>query len=254
MAAHLTMKVIVENLAIEYSDQGQGPVMLMLHGWAAARHYFDGVYENLSGLRIVRLDLPGFGDSEKPRAAWTNEDYARFVAAFCEKLRIKPDYMLGHSLGGRILTKGVSIGVLHPKKLVLISSAGVAKRNTPRNRLYAALAKTGKTLLKPLPKKVYEKLRHVLYDFTGSDYLSVRDMEKTFVKVVGEDLSADAAKITTPTLLIWGDRDAVTPLAEGEKLNALIRGSQLEIVEGADHFVHLQEPEDVARRIEKFLI
>ena len=85
------MKVIVDGLATEYQDEGHGPVILMLHGWGNTYHVFDAIVPALAKIRrVVRLDLPGFGATERPAEAWYVEDYARFVGAFCAKLKIDP--------------------------------------------------------------------------------------------------------------------------------------------------------------------
>src|ERR1043166_6772182 len=100
------MKVIVKGIATEYRDEGSGPIILMLHGWGDSLHSFDMLAQRLDpDCRILRLDLPGFGQSETPRGAWTLADYAEFVKAFCEKIGLVPDFLVGHSMGGRIIIK-----------------------------------------------------------------------------------------------------------------------------------------------------
>ncbi len=122
------MKAIVEGLATEYTDEGHGQVVLMLHGWGDNLHTFDPLLQFILKYRVVRLDLPGFGNSEKPQDVWGVQEYANFVRAFCAKLDIVPEAILGHSFGGRIILKGVGTGVLSPQKIILIASAGIAKR------------------------------------------------------------------------------------------------------------------------------
>ncbi|MEK7132609.1 MAG: alpha/beta hydrolase [Patescibacteria group bacterium] len=247
------MKVIVNGLAIEYESQGEGRVILMLHGWGNTMHYFDALCSEIKGFQIVRLDLPGFGGSETPQKPWTVEVYARFVARFCEKLHIEPALIIGHSFGGRITAKGVSQKILNPQKIVLIASAGVAHRRTARNIGYTIIAKVGKLLLAPFPKGAYNRFRYALYRSTGSDYLTVGSMSETFLHMIREDLSNAAAAIKTPTLLIWGEDDAVTPVTEGKKLNALIPNSRLYVVPSAGHFVHKEKPKEVAELIRGFI-
>src|ERR1700684_4042346 len=121
------MKVIVDNLAVEYSDEGQGLPLVMLHGWMDSLQTFDAITKFLSTkYRIVRLDLPGFGASELPSKPWFVGGYATFVADFCKKLNIEPVAFVGHSLGGRIILKGLAEHSLSAQKAVLIASAGVA--------------------------------------------------------------------------------------------------------------------------------
>src|SRR4051812_20826260 len=97
----IIMKVIVEGLATEYLDEGEGQTILMLHGWSDTIHTFDPILRHITKYRIIRVDLPGFGGSERPTSTWGVEEYARFVLAFCKKLECEPDVIMGHSFGGR---------------------------------------------------------------------------------------------------------------------------------------------------------
>jgi pimeloyl-ACP methyl ester carboxylesterase len=248
------VKVIVQDIATNYEDEGQGPVLLLLHGWGNTLNYYDSLCSELKEFRVVRLDLPGFGSSEIPRSAWNVEMYARFVAQFCEKLHLEPKAMIGHSFGGRIITKGVGQKILHPEKIILIASAGVADRQTLRNALYAGIAKMGKVILAPLPTSLYQRAREKLYAQTGSDYLTTGTMSETFLLTIREDLSVDATAITIPVLLVWGLNDLVTPLQEGKRLNTLIRNSKLCVISNAGHFVHQEKPAEVAQLIKDFLV
>lgn len=247
------MKAVVQDLVVEYTEEGEGPMMLMLHGWGNTMHYFQELNRELPGFRKVMLNLPGFGGSERPRTPWTVEMYARFVKDFCSKLDIQPDILVGHSFGGRIITKGIARNILSAEKLVLVGSAGVARRKTVRNLLYAAFAKIGRVVLYPFPSSVYDKMRALIYAKSGSDYLTMRDMSDTFLLMIREDLSADASQIHTPTLLVWGEGDVVTPVSEGKRLNRLIQDSKLVVIPGAGHFVHREKPVEVAAALRAFL-
>lgn len=249
------MQTIVDGLAIRYADEGKGPLILFLHGWKDSLHTFDSIAPALSSsFRVVRLDLPGFGESEMPAFPWKLDNYVLFVNDFLSKLNIKPDIIVGHSLGGRILIKGVSTKELYPKKIVLISSAGIAKRRTMRNLVLTALAKIAKaaTLLPPLCFWRTE-LRRTLYTWIGSDYFAAGAMRRTFLNIIGEDLRSFASAITMPTLLIWGSEDKTTPLSDGERLSKIIKGSRLRIIPGAGHFVHRERSAEVIHIIREFI-
>ena len=250
------MTVIVNNLAINYTDEGHGPVVLLLHGWGDSSDSFTPLTHQLVGwgYRVVRVDLPGFGGSQLPLAAWGVGDYAMFVADFLAKLRLKAAVMIGHSLGGRILLKGVGEGTLHADKLVLLASAGLYKGNSARNLAYRVVAKVGKvaTALPPMrPLRI--SLRQKLYRRAGSDYASSGNLQATFLRVVNEDLSGPASHIHVPALLVWGSADDQTPVSDGHRLHELITGSSLKVVAGAGHFVHLDQPAATAGFIREFL-
>lgn len=248
------MRVIVDSLAINYEDSGEGPVVLMLHGWGDSLHSFDLLIPELPQYRLVRVDLPGFGESEIPAGTWDVTAYAHLVAHFCTKLSIVPKYVVGHSFGGRILIKSAANGIFPMQKIVFVASAGVADRVTANNRIFMAIAKIGKVLLTPFPHAWYLKLRKELYRVTGGDYVSTGVLRDTFIKVINENLSQDAISIRTPALLIWGEDDLVTPTAEGKKLHKLIPDSRLEIFKDAGHFVHKQKHQEVGALLRQFFV
>jgi len=250
------VKVIVQNIAAEYKDEGAGPVMLMLHGWQDTLHTFDDVVPFLStDWRVVRLDLPGFGATEGPDRGWYLDDYVQFVYDFLQKLDIQPSVIVGHSMGGRIVIKGSAAKVLPAGKIVLIASAGVARRTTVRNAFIAAAAKTG-GIVSYIPPLLFwrQMLRRKLYDRLGSDYLKAGPLKETFLNIIREDLSSFAAIIKVPALLVWGANDTMTPLKEGRRLALLIRNSILKIIPGAGHMVHRKHAREVADHIREFAL
>jgi len=249
------MKAIVQGLATEYRDDGQGPVWLYLHGWKDDLHTFDPLISALNEHRAVRLDLPGFGATDMPALSWSVSDYAKFVQAFLDKLDIKPDILIGHSMGGRIAIRGIADGIFAPRKLVLIASAGAAERNALRAAALLVLAKIVKTItaIPPLDQ-MQEPLRRLVYGPTRSDYENSGALRETFLKQISENLVEASKKIAMPTLLLWGSEDSQTPVAEGMRLHESIKGSALHITEGAGHFVHREHPEKVADLIKKFCV
>lgn len=249
------MKVIINNIATEYADEGSGQVILLLHGWLDSLRTFDKLSAELSeNKRIIRLDLPGFGATEPPPTDWSLNNYVDFVAEFIGKLKLTDYALVGHSFGGRIAIKGCSTKKLTPKALVLMAAAGTAERRTAKSLAYTAVAKIGKVVTLIPPLYFWRKqLRAGLYKSAGSDYLASEHIGKTFLNIVGEDLSVNAPKITIPTLLIWGANDGQTPLREGKKLQRLIPRSDLVVLPATGHFVHIEKPEQVALAMEKFL-
>ncbi|HEY4487403.1 MAG TPA: alpha/beta hydrolase [Candidatus Paceibacterota bacterium] len=248
------MKTIVSGLAIEYTDEGSGPTVLMLHGWADSLHTFDALIPELQGHRIVRLDMPGFGSSERPKETWGVIEYARFVQLFCKKIQADPQILIGHSFGGRLIIKGVGTGVFTPQKIILIASAGIARKLTLKSLLLRTLAKIGKALTLIPPFSLYrQEIRKNLYAILGSDYFAAGSMRDVFLKVVREDLVQFARQIRVPTLLVWGSLDSSTPLSDGEKIRDAIRFSELQVINGATHFVHQEKPHEVATLIKEFI-
>lgn len=249
------MKIIVQNLAIEYQDEGVGEIVLFLHGWQDNFHTFDSLTSLLSSTwRTIKLDLPGFGKSETPKETWDLDNYVQFVKNFIKKLDIQVYALVGHSFGGRIAIKGEATKNLQAQKTILIGSAGIAKNHTFRNLTLKLLIKIG-GLITYIPPLIFwrEGMRKRMYRFVGSDYLKAGVLKETFLKIISEDLSASAKKITIPTLLIWGENDTETPLYDGKRFAGLIPNSKLKVINGAGHFVHKEKSQEVAKLIQEFL-
>ncbi|RJR12609.1 alpha/beta hydrolase [Candidatus Parcubacteria bacterium] len=250
------MKLIVNGLATEYKDEGQGPVLLLLPGWMNTISNFDELASHLTeNFRVVRLDFPGFGGgTESPPPTWRVLDYASFVKAFIEKIGLTSYVLIGHSFGGRVIIKGVSHGMLHPERVILVASAGVARSRTFRNRIFTILAKIGKIITYVPPFSLWRtQLRKKLYGRLKSDYLAAGPLSQVYLNTIREDQTEAARKIAVPTLLIWGTADDMVPLSDAHLLSERIQGSRLEVFEGVGHSPHRDRPKEVAELIKKFV-
>lgn len=251
------MNIVVDNLMIKYEVTGDGPDILLLHGWGSNLKTFDGLAEELSQkYRVIRVDLPGFGESERPRDDWHVEDYVKFVADFLNKLKVKNLFaVVGHSFGGRVVIRGIGTGLIKSNKVILLGAAGIKHSDTVKNTFYKVLAKIGKVVFKIPGLSIFAKTaRKKLYRMIGNvDYLQSDHMKNIFLNVINEDLKEYAFKINNPSLLIWGESDAESPFEDAKMFNKLIKNSKLVIIPNSGHFVHIDAHSDVVREIEKFL-
>src|SRR6185312_9224292 len=106
--------------------KGERPTIVFAHGWARTHHDFIPAAEALVGSeKSLLVDLPGFGGTPRPEAAWDTKAYADDAAAFIREQVGAPVVWVGHSFGGRV---GLRLGVHHPdvlKGLVLVAAAGL---------------------------------------------------------------------------------------------------------------------------------
>lgn len=247
------MFVLIDNLKINYKEEGSGEPLVLLHGWKNDLEIWNPIAPFLNNYRIIRLDLPGFGESDSPSEAWDVSDYAEFLNKFLEKLDISKIILVGHSFGGRVAIK---FSVLHPEKvfkLILVDSGGV--RLKPIKRFFAfILAKLGKVLIF-LPFIKIEEIKEKFYKaIKAGDYLEKNPvLKQTFLKVIAEDLREEAKKIRVPTLIIWGERDIITSLEEAKILQQSIPKSQLEIIKDVGHLSFLEKEKEFLDILRNFL-
>ena len=236
---------------------GSGTPVVALHGWGGSVESFWPVAERLGGeeFALHLLDLPGFGHSDPPPTPWNVADYVRFVLAYLDASDLPRVAVLGHSFGGRI---ALMLAAQHParvSKMVLANSAGLRTPLSLTQQTRAVLARAVRqTLDRARLASARERLQTVYNRrYASEDYLTAGPLRETFLRVIAEDLAPYAVQVRAPTVLIWGDRDADTPLWQGRKLEQLIPDAGLIVFEGAGHFSHLERLNDYLRIVAHFL-
>lgn len=253
------MQIIVNKLLTNYTISGQGPNLLILHGWGSNQDVFEKLTLSLNAkYQVISLDLPGMGKSEPPAEPWSLDDYKKFITSFLAKLKIeKLEIIIGHSNGGALAIKMATDQDLQPKlkakKLILMGSAGIRDKEKLKKNVFKVIAKSGKLVASFLPSSASLKLKKMLYQSAGSEALDNPNLERTFRLVVNEDISELSSKINIPTLLIYGENDEATPPEYGQILHQQIKESELEIVPNAGHYVFLDQPGSTLNLIERFL-
>lgn len=250
------MQVVVDSLLTHYHrlGEGRGQTIVILHGWGdSAAGWLEFAGRLADKYQVVLIDLPGFGKTDMPHTPWGLDDYAGFVAHFLQKIDVQVFAIIAHSNGGAIAVHGLAHGRLQAQKLVLLASAGVRSNYRGRKKAMRMVAKTGKVLAAPLPAPIKQRLRRKLYTTLGSDMLVAEHLQETFKRVVGYDIQADAAALRLPVLLVYGEKDVATPPSYGYALHQHIKGSTLEIVGDAEHFLHNDQPQKVFQVVNGFL-
>ena len=249
------MKTIINGLNINYIDEGQGQMLVLLHGWGSNIELFSGLIDfTKKKYHVVAMDMPGFGKSDEPKEPMNVDDYVDFVLEFIRTLypEEKQIIFLGHSMGGRIIIKlasGLHDGRLKADftipKVVLTDAAGVIpvkteaqKKRTKRYHFYKnLLTKTG------LAKAFPGTLDSLQKKFGSADYAAASPvMRQSLVKVVNEDLVPYMKSVTMPALLIWGDKDTATPLSDGQLMEKEMPEAGLAVINGVGHYSFLENP------------
>lgn len=249
----MLLETVGEKLNINYIDEGEGTPVVLLHGWGARAETYRFIIDALSPhFRVIAPDMPGFGLSDEPTRAFETEDYAQFVCDFLSSLGIKKAHFLGHSHGGRTIIKLFSEERgIKADKIVLIDSAGLIRKKSAKQKFKIAKFKLAKKLfIFPLVQKMFPDFIENLRKKNGSaDYAAASPvMRQSMVKVINENLHENLAKITSPTLLIWGDRDNDTPLEHAKIMEKNIPDCGLVVIPGGNHFSFLANP-GLTRRV-----
>jgi len=247
------MTITIDNKVIFYEEQGNGPVVLLLHGWGT-----DGtLFAPLMGLlarkyRVLAPDFPGFGKSPEPPAPWSVDDYVNLVLGFLAALDIQECALLGHSFGGRVILKLAARQLETPRftKLILVGAAGIKHAASEKASARAKRYQLAKKILKPFPKLMERARNH----YGSADYRAASPMmRQVLVNTVNEDLSGLLPSIKQETLLIWGRSDDQTPLSDGQLMERELPNAGLVILENAGHYAFLEQQAQFLRVMASFM-
>lgn len=238
-------------------DTGSGPPLLCLHGWGASTDLFAPLIRDFSASRRLLVpDLPGFGETPEPPEPWDRDAYVGWILDLLDRLGIERADVVGHSFGGSLAIKLAAAHPLRVGKVVLTGSSGLRTPPTLMGRLRIRRFK----LLRGIARQgwVPGTLRRAAQrrvDASGSrDYKAASGvMRPTFVKIVNEDLRPWLGRLQSPVLLVWGDRDDETPLADGREMEKLIPGAGLAVLEGGSHYAYLEQAPRFAKILRVFL-
>jgi pimeloyl-ACP methyl ester carboxylesterase len=249
-------------LRIHYAAHGDddGSPIVFLHGWPDSGFTYSRVMPLLSSrLRAFALDQRGFGDSERPDRGYRVEDFADDVAAFLDALGLERASVVGHSFGSFVSRR---FALAHPgrvDRLVLIGSA-LSAANPVTREVQASLA----DLADPLPVgfvrdfqagTAYAPIPEDFFERAVEESLKApaRVWRDVFDDLLRYDDARELARLEAPTLLIWGERDAIFSRAGHDALAAAIPGVRVEIYPETGHCPNWERPEQVATSLGAFL-
>lgn len=248
----------IDSLNINYTESGEGELVLLLHGWGSNITLFNHTISVLERkYKVVAMDMPGFGESDEPAEPWCVDDYVDFVLKFLESYNVKKITLLGHSFGGRVIIKMCSRELpFEIDKIILVDSAGVKPQKTLKQKTKQSIFKATKKIYSAAPvQKMFPDALENLRKRNGSaDYNAASPiMRQTLVRVVNEDLCELMPNVKAPTLLIWGTADDATPLSDAKIMEKLMPEAGLVTFEGAGHYSFLECQAQYGRVLASFM-
>jgi len=262
MDIFFTQKQTLSN-ATYNTASGAACNVILLHGWGGSHASMQGLQDELNDIKqnqeiattynVYNLDLPGFGKSPLTKPDMNLDDYILEILKFILDHNIQNPILVGHSFGGKIITKLASLEKIPIKGIVLIASSGLDPKNYKKVGLLKRVAGVGKKIFSlPILRTLAYPVRKFFYYYIvrERDYFDAGEiLQKTFINVNKENLDAIYPKIKVPTLIIWGEEDSVTPLWMGETIAKLIPNAKLEVIKGVRHNLIMQYPQIVSKII-----
>jgi len=259
---------MIEGAQIHYTDEGQGPVIVLLHGSSSSLRTYDGVVQRLKGYRVIRYDEPNMGLSgPAPRALYERELYPVVVLeGLLAKLKVRKATFVGVSSGG---AAAFFFAARHPEMVdrLILSNTPSGRADGKGMRLSQGLAreialstpKGGRQskIYRPRsyweaffqfysgePERIGPRLIEQYYDMNRR----VPAPDRLAMVAALDDAQGVAtalAAIKAPTLLLWGARDPILPPQSAADLAAGLRSAQVSIVMMRDvgHYPPLEVPE-----------
>ena len=268
--------VLVLDQRIAYLDVGAGPPVILIHGFGGSMWQWEHQQHALSQhFRVLTLDLPGAGLSDKPEIDYRPDQMLDFFVGFMDAVKIPQATLVGNSMGAGL---AIGMALAHPTrvgKLVLIdglpqhvmekltspSVRRALETNAPSwlvsfgNWLFGGLMI--ESVLKEIvhdpalltPAVIERSNRNRQRPGLIKPILTVREnlplWESGFAMRIGE--------ITHPTLVIWGKEDRVFPIAVGEELHQTIKGSRFTRIPTAGHIPQWERPDLVNQELITFI-
>ena len=246
----------IDGLKIFYEETGdpEGSPVVIMHGWGCNHTTVRLIAESLQdGMRVINVDLPGHGASDEPKEPWDSYDFANCIKKLVEGLQLNSPSLVGHSFGGRTaiaLASGFPV-----KKLVLVDSAGIKPKRSLTYYYKVYSYKAAKRMSKLLlgEKRSRKLIDRMLQKRGSADYKSSSVMMRRILSVcVNQDLKKIMPQIKCPTLLIWGENDTATPLADARTMEKRIPDAGLVSFSGCGHYSFLDNPMGFRAVIKEF--
>ncbi|MBC7927334.1 MAG: alpha/beta fold hydrolase [Bryobacteraceae bacterium] len=230
-------------MVLHYQVRGEGPPLFLLHGLAGSSRWWARNIEALSGShRVYALDLPGYGGLRRSRGDFVLAAGAEWLLRAIDFLEPGvPVSLMGHSMGALVCAMLAASEVGRVDRLVLAAPAMDLQGRTIAASLWPLARACGASPLSFWPTLVSDSAR-------AGPGLLLRSARELFAM----DGRRNLHSIRAPTLLVWGERDALIPVSLAAGLQGEIAGSDLVVIPGAGHVVMWDAAEQFNRVVLAF--
>ena len=263
---------------VGYRMAGKGPVVVLIHGMAgSSRTWLDVMRLLARDYTVIAPDLLGHGESAKPMGDYSLGAYASGLRdLLVGTLGIERATVVGQSLGGGV---AMQLAYQHPElceRLVLVGSGGLGREVSWMLRaltlpgaeyvmpvLFPRFVRTGGEKVVAFFRDHGVRAPHIAEMWSAYASLTETENRHAFVRTMRAVIDPGGQTVcakdrlylaaAVPTLIAWGDRDDIIPVQHAYDAHALLPDSQLEIFEGAGHFLHVEHPARFAEVLHDFI-
>lgn len=261
---------------LHFVHAGNGPPLVFLHGLLGSHQVWAALAAEMSETHhVVAPDLFGHGSSAKPMADYSLGGHAGAVRDLVDSLGIGEVTLVGHSLGGGIAMEFTYLFPHRVRGLVLVASGGLGREV---NVLLRAPTWPGAEFVLPLMASGFARRQgnalarglrllgvkgsnDVAEAWRGFEKLTDGDSRRAFLSTIRSVVGPDGQRVSAapllprlkvPTLVVWGNRDRLIPLAHARDAVEHLPMARLVVFEGAGHFPHLDQPARFADLMREF--
>ena len=265
----------IDGTPVNYVDLGSGerePVVFV-HGLGGQwQNWLENIPRVAQERRTLALDLPGFGLTPEPAGRITIPGYGRFVDAFCDRLELGRVAMVGNSMGGYVAAEVAIQFPARVSRLMLVSAAGISSAATVRAPILTAgrvvkaaftysAARHRTVAARPLSRHFFLALvaRHprllrpdLVYEafFKGAAKPGFDDALRASLDY---DFRERLPEVTVPTLIVWGENDAIIPVRDANEFERLIPDSRKVVMRDTGHVPMAERPQAFNDLLMEFL-
>jgi pimeloyl-ACP methyl ester carboxylesterase len=260
----------IDGLRIHYQDKGDGPVLVLLHGSLSSVYSWKDVLDPLAErFRVIAVDFKGFGFSSKNAGDYTKRSQAQLLVRLLDQLKIERAVLCGNSMGGEIALNVARYDPQRVSGLVLVDSAGIdigGVSVVPSFSLWPIIGPALTALTLVSDGVVRNGLRTSFYDQSkvtdervAAYYRPLQTRDGQHAAYLSRrqsgmfPIEGEISKIRQPALIIWGADDRQIPLEAGIRLNAMLSGSRLVVLERCGHIPQEETPERFVREVLNFV-
>jgi len=246
---------------IYIDDIGKGYPLVLVHGFLGSSEMWKLQKEYLSKFfRVITPALPGFGESSKAKSCNSIDAMAKTVLDLLNKKNINKFNLMGHSMGGMIVQEMTKMSGEKINKLICYATGSIGdipgrfeSLDTSRERL----KKEGfSETVKRVPKKWFvdgDKAKYYYLCENAVKETSEETVDRALIAMKSWSGFENLKNIKNETLIIWGDKDVSYNFEQVDTLNKNIPNSDLAILKGCSHNVHLEKPQEFNKLVLNYL-